>query len=1263
MSSFTPNSAGTQEGGRGSGGGGGSRSAGKRRGKKRNNRQNADTSPPLPDLQAQTLFAPGTTGGAADEEIANQITLEEAKRIQEAAHKARLEAERADAEAAAKAHNEAAAANAAAAEADVLAQLEEEEIKKQIEEQKQRLEKIRQRRQSSQSKQQKLVQVKGKEADEASKKHAAAVEATAIAKDALDSTTASLQKVTPRLKEHDPMDRIRYMYSIFADFARTHKHLSCVAEFDKDGKFDRVLHTWETQNSHKRLNNIDHFNDPEGVFPLPILKMLLLNHADVETIFNDQLVRCFDLNEPNNTGNIGISGRQAEWLITRVDEPDRVFHPLRKAETGDKPANKTQLFSLYYEVHSLHQIALEFIAKSNLSLQAAEDSAQTQGLAKKLAEASHELTKARESIMKKINVDALKRATKDTSTNTDRITNTDLEAVNSVLSVTMDTIFRTSPAMLYGVSPQILLARSGEAPFKDILSATGASVARHLGDKNTSDAKLTTPRTPEEIQRMQRQQSNMLNKRGANEQQNEVMSLQSNLGYDDMFVPVADQINTNPHFGEKLAEDKGAQLIQRIIRDMEIKPLIVQALKIKWHVAPALHMALTQLDCIEGETAKLIHEITKTKTKLLYRAQVSNTVEAAREAQKRSTEDGGDGAFLVQAFNFDPYTLLAVHVESTFKNLGQSANEIAMFSSACIHFHKGAFTNSRALTLFLIGEGLEYNYQKESPYDYFIRQNKRFTITQSQQTSVVGMSNPLFCPGIFESTLIYLTHTEIQRAASGTQSKKGLTNDNKKKINKIFVEFTNKQKAYDGPLQPTDGAYIADVFGGPEKAIQEYSALLQKASEQFTVTQSAKKVFDVQELEESISLIASGTSTSSPPSTSFKAQGTPSTTRGGKEITMGSEEEQLIEKSTILYNVCRGYEKLRGKVMKKPDSSEEPNKFFISAFNHFGIAVPTTEYQKENPDDSESPWIRNIKHIVQPLVMKQSTLPWAYAKDGNAFVFPIYSTEHQRFTMENMTPRNTTTTYKFSELYEELISVAKRQLDRSTVDEVLSHGITQAADVTSLLANIRDLAMGTDGKPGVFRDKRKPRKYFLRMPHNIITDLKEGGEPPLSTANDRTMSRYAHSVIRQVGYTQAARSRKGKGTAFLNSADIEDADDDSTTTADAPASPPSSISEQTTSCKPPPQTTDSAASSLTSDSASNDAFLQLAQDHNVEQIQCILDILQKDTVSSVKGHPHSTWEIALQYRKSTELGSQQNEVRHATANLAAAADEQTGSKV
>ena len=98
-----------------------------------------------------------------------------------------------------------------------------------------------------------------------------------------------------------------------------------------------------------------------------------------------------------------------------------------------------------------------------------------------------------------------KEANAGINTNNDRITNTDLEAVNTVLSDTMDTIFRTSPAMLYGISTPILLARSGEAPYKDILSATGASVARHFGDKNSSDAKLTTLRTPEEIQRLQRQ--------------------------------------------------------------------------------------------------------------------------------------------------------------------------------------------------------------------------------------------------------------------------------------------------------------------------------------------------------------------------------------------------------------------------------------------------------------------------------------------------------------------------------------------------------------------------------------------------------------------------------------------------------------------------------------------------------------------------------------------------------------------------------------
>ena len=76
--SSTPDPAGNQQGSRGSGGGGRTRSANKRRNKKKNT--DADTSPPLPDLQAQTLFTPGTTGGAADEETVNTTKLIEIKR-------------------------------------------------------------------------------------------------------------------------------------------------------------------------------------------------------------------------------------------------------------------------------------------------------------------------------------------------------------------------------------------------------------------------------------------------------------------------------------------------------------------------------------------------------------------------------------------------------------------------------------------------------------------------------------------------------------------------------------------------------------------------------------------------------------------------------------------------------------------------------------------------------------------------------------------------------------------------------------------------------------------------------------------------------------------------------------------------------------------------------------------------------------------------------------------------------------------------------
>ena len=44
--------------------------------------------------------------------------------------------------------------------------------------------------------------------------------------------------------------------------------------------------------SPKGLNTLDDFNNPEGVFPLPVLKMLLIQHAEVQAVFQDKLVQC-----------------------------------------------------------------------------------------------------------------------------------------------------------------------------------------------------------------------------------------------------------------------------------------------------------------------------------------------------------------------------------------------------------------------------------------------------------------------------------------------------------------------------------------------------------------------------------------------------------------------------------------------------------------------------------------------------------------------------------------------------------------------------------------------------------------------------------------------------------------------------------------------------------------------------------------------------------------------------------------------------------
>ena len=223
---------------------------------------------------------------------------------------------------------------------------------------------------------------------------------------------------------------------------------------------------------------------------------------------------------------------------------------------------------------------------------------------------SQELTKARKDILAKINSDAYKKVAKEKDSAEDRITNNDLEGVNKMLNEIVTGTFHLTPAALYSVSASVLFAKAGIAPFKDIAAATASSVQQHITieDRESPTTALSSvPRTVKEIQKQQRKQSSLLHNRGTSEDQNEVMQMQKELGYGSLFVPVADHINANAPFEEKLVEeDKGAQLVERIMLQLELRPLIKKAIEIKWHVSATLNMKLTQLDCIEEQSSKVI---------------------------------------------------------------------------------------------------------------------------------------------------------------------------------------------------------------------------------------------------------------------------------------------------------------------------------------------------------------------------------------------------------------------------------------------------------------------------------------------------------------------------------------------------------------------------------------------------------------------------------------------------------------------------------
>ena len=134
------------------------------------------------------------------------------------------------------------------------------------------------------------------------------------------------------------------------------------------------------------------------------------------------------------------------------------------------------------------------------------------------------------------------------------------------------------------MSASVLFAKAGIAPFKDIAAATASSVQQHIVEERSSPTTTSSnvPRSVKEIQKEQRKQSSLLQNRGTSEDQNCIMQMQKEFGYGSMFVPIADHISSNAAFGEKLVEeDKGAQLVERIMLQLELKPLVSKAIAMK----------------------------------------------------------------------------------------------------------------------------------------------------------------------------------------------------------------------------------------------------------------------------------------------------------------------------------------------------------------------------------------------------------------------------------------------------------------------------------------------------------------------------------------------------------------------------------------------------------------------------------------------------------------------------------------------------------
>lgn len=249
---------------------------------------------------------------------------------------------------------------------------------------------------------------------------------------------------------------------------------------------------------------------------------------------------------------------------------------------------------------------------------------------------------------------------------------------------------------------------------------------------------------------------------------------------------------------------------------------------------------------------------------------------------------------------------------------------------------------------------------------------------------------------------------------------------------------------------------------------------------------------------------------------------------------------------------------------------------------------------------------------------------------------------------------------------------APSQLTPQAVQEVSKSfklEVTTASEVKSILNEIRDLATGlnTNAKGVLARSG----KFTLRPVKALNADIKEAKIADMPADFETKARQFAHPLIRTIGFANATTATKRGGTSFLTAGaaaadeDVDATSADSDTNTNTTTQTSNDSTEDTNKIdskqnhneetkKTQAQTVDSAASSLTSASGESIGFIQLAQQYNMQQLRCIIELYEATKDAEIRRHPLITWEHALKFRKSGESGAQQTAVETAAANLAAA---------